>query len=176
MEGVPTYPAEDVKRYRKLKLWWNLTLDEGLDRVAKIFSYRPLVLDEEKKLTYSEVNDQATRLAHSFLEVGLKPGDRVIMHMPNVVEFCTIFYALQRIGVIPIMGIPRHDIKELVHFGNIAGAVAWIGPSTYKKTNYLEMLPEVKNKVPSLKHIVVVNGGQEKPGAISYHKLLSAVP
>ncbi len=175
MLGVPAYLAEDVKRYRKLRLWWNLTLDEGMDRIARIFTCRGMVLDETRKLSYSDVNDQATRLAYGLLEMGLRPGDRVIMHMPNVVEFCTVFYALQRIGVIPIMGIPRNDVKELVHFGNIAGAVAWIGPSSYRKTDYLEKLSVVKERVPSLKHIIVVDEGI-RPGTVSYHALLSSVP
>lgn len=176
MEGVPAYPADDIKKYRKLKLWWYISLGDGLDRMAKIFPYRTFVVDETKKLSYSEMNELATRLAYGFLGVGLRPGDRVIMHMPNVVEFCVVFFALQRIGVIPIMGVPRHGIKELAFFGKISGAVAWIGPSTFRKTNYLELLPEVKAQVPSLKHIIVVDEEGEKPGCISYENLMSQVP
>ncbi len=173
MEGVPAYPVEDVKKYKKLKLWWDINMGDGLDRMAKIFSYRTFVVDETKKLTYTEVNDQATRLAHGFLEIGLRPGDRVIMQMPNVVEFCVVFFALQRIGVIPIMGIPRHGTNELTFFGKISGAVAWIGPASSRKTNYLEMLQEVKSQVSSLKYIIVVDEEHEKHGQISYRKLLA---
>lgn len=176
MEGVPAYPVEDVKKYKRLKLWWDINVSDGLDRVAKIFSYRTFVVDETKKLSYSELNDQATRLAYGFLEIGLRPGDRVIMHMPNVVEFCVVFFALQRIGVIPIMGIPRHGARELAFFGKISEAVAWIGPANFRKTNYLEMLPEVKAQVPSLKHIIVVDEENEKHGQISYRKLLAETP
>ncbi len=174
LQGVPAYPAEDVKKYKKLKLWWDINMGDGLDRMAKIFPYRTFVVDETKKLAYDEVNDHATRLAYGFLELGFKPGDRVIMHMPNVVEFCTIFFALQRIGVIPILGVPRHGAKELAYFGKISDAVAWIGPSTFRKTNYLEMLPEVRAQVPSLKHVVVVDEENEKHGHVSYRKVLAS--
>lgn len=176
MEGVPAYPAEDVKKYKRLKLWWNMSLSEGLNRSAKIFDYRTFVVDETKKLSYAELNDQATRLAYGFLETGLRPGDRVIMQMPNIAEFCVVFFALQRIGVITIMGIPRHGIKELTFFGKVSDAVAWIGPAIYRKTNYVEMLPEVKAKVPSLKYIIVVDEENEEHGQISYRKLLAQAP
>lgn len=175
MEGVPAYKAEDVKKFRKLKLWWDMSLDEGLNRVAKIFSYRTFVIDEINKLSYEQLNERATRLAYGFLEVGLRPGDRVIMHMPNITEFCVVFFALQRIGVIPVMAVPRHGIKEMVYFGKITDAVAWIGPAIYRKTSYLQMLPEVRQKVPSLKYMIVVDD-EEKPGTISYHKLLAQAP
>lgn len=175
MEGVPPYSKEEIEKYRKQHLWWDLTLGEALDRMAAIYSYRTMVVDETKRATYTEVNEQVTRFALGLLELGLKPGDTVLMQLPNTVEFCVAFLAFQRIGVIPIMGVPRHAQKEMVHFGNIAKAVAWIGPSSYRKTNLLEMLPGLKSGIPSLKHMIIADDGPEKPGTLSYKKIMAQV-
>ncbi len=173
MQGVPPYSKEQLKKYKKLHLWWDMNLSEALERTATIYSYRTMVVDETKKITYSELNDQVTRLALGLIELGLRPGDTVLLQLPNVVEFCVIYLACQRIGVIPIMGVPRHAQKEMIHFGNIAGAKAWIGPAAFRKTNYLEMLPGFKAGIPSLKHIIMVEDGPERPGMLSYNKILS---
>lgn len=175
MDGVPSYPPEDVKKYKKLHLWCDMTLGESLERIATINYYRVMAADEKKKLTYSQLNQESTRLALGFLKAGFRPGDIVIMQMPNVVEFCVVFFALQKIGVVPIMGIPRHGLAEMTYFGNAARPVAWIGPSVYHNTDYMEMVSELKKKVPSLKYIVTVDEEPEKSGTISYQKLLAQV-
>lgn len=175
MEGVPPYSKEEIKKYRKLHLWWDITIGEALDRMATLYSYRTMVVDEAKRLTYEEVNNQATKLALILVEMGLNPGDTVLMQLPNIVEFCVAYLAFQKIGVVPIMGVPRHAQKEMIHFGNIAGAKAWIGPASYRKTNYLEMLPGLKEGIPSLKLIILVEDGVERPGYLSYNKLLTQV-
>lgn len=175
MEGVPPYSKEDISKYRKLHLWWDLTLGEAMERIATIYSYRTMVVDETKKITYSELNDQATRLGLSLIEMGFSPGDTVLMQLSNTVEFCVSYFAFQRIGVIPIMGVPRHALKEMIHFGKMANAKAWIGHSSFRKTNYLEMLPGLKEGIPSLKHIILVDDALERPGTVSYNKLLSQV-
>ena len=175
MEGVPPYSKERIDLYRKLHLWWDLNLSEALERIATIYSYRTVVVDETKKHSFTELNNQVTRLALGLAELGLRPGDTVLMQLPNTVEFCVAYFAFQRIGVIPIMGVPRHAQKEMIHFGKMAGAKAWIGPASYRKTNYLEMLPGLKEGIPSLKHLILVEDGAERPGLLSYGKLLSEV-
>lgn len=173
MEGVPPYSKEDIKKYRKLHIWWDMTLGQALDRMAAIYSYRNIVVDETTRITYTEFNNQVTRFSLGLIEIGLRPGDTVLMQLPNTIEFCVAYLAFQRIGVVPIMGVPRHALREMIHFGNIAQAKAWIGPAFFRKTNYLEMLPGLKAGIPSLKHLIVVDEGAEKPGTVSYSKILS---
>ena len=57
-----------------------------------------------------------TRLALNLLDEGLKPLDRVVMQLPNVVEFAYLYFALQKIGCIPIMALPTHRYREISQF------------------------------------------------------------
>ncbi len=177
MEGVPAYPVEDVKKYRKLHLWRDITLGEAFDQIARIYPNKIVVADDTRKITYADLAVLINRIALSFLEIGLKPGDVILMQVPNVMEFCAIYQALQKIGVIPVMAVPRHAEKEMEHFGQITNAVAWIGPAAYRKIDYLPMLQNLKKKLPHLKHIILLDeaGQPEKPGFESYQKILSQV-
>lgn len=174
MQGVVPYPEEDAKKYKRLRLWRDITMGEALDWIAKIYPDREALIDESKRLTYEELLQSANRLALALIEVGLKPGDKVIMQLPNVVEYGIVYLALQKMGAVPILSITRHAYVEIEHFARMAEAVAWIGPPQYGKIDYLEMLKKLRSELPSLKHIILVDeGSREKPGTISYHKLLS---
>jgi len=40
--------------------------------------------------------------------VGIRALDRVVLQLPNVPELIVAYFALQRLGAIPIMALPAH--------------------------------------------------------------------
>jgi non-ribosomal peptide synthetase component E (peptide arylation enzyme) len=48
-----------------------------------------------------------------------------------------VFYALQKIGAIPVLFIARHGLAEILHVAELTDPVAWIGPEQYHNTVYL---------------------------------------
>lgn len=175
MEGVPAYSAEDINKYRRLHLWWDITLGEAFDRIARIYPHKIVLADDSRRITYADMAELINRIALGFLEIGLRPGNAVVMQVPNVLEFCAIYQACQKIGVVPVMAVPRHAEKEIEHFASITGSAAWVGPVAYRKTDYMPMLQNLKKKVSSLKHIIVLDepGEAEKPGCESYQKIVA---
>ena len=89
----------------------------------------------EQSVTYTELNDRATRLALNLLDEGIKPLDRVVVQLPNVVEFVYLYFALQKIGCIPIMALPTHRYREMSQFAELSGAVACVTPDKGPKTS-----------------------------------------
>ncbi|MBW1848381.1 MAG: long-chain-fatty-acid--CoA ligase [Deltaproteobacteria bacterium] len=61
------------------------------------------VICNETELTFSELNNQANKLANWILAQGIKKGDRAVMLMPNCAEFAAVYFALMKIGVIAVI-------------------------------------------------------------------------
>ena len=49
----------------------------------------------------SSSNARATNLALNLLDLGLRPLDRLVVQLPNRVQFAYLYLALQKIGAIP---------------------------------------------------------------------------
>lgn len=174
MEGVPAYPAKEARQYRKLRLWKDITLGEALDYTAKVYPGKEAVVDYQKRWTFNELSRLTTDLATALVELGLEPGDKIMMQVPNQVEWELLYLAMQKIGVVPVPCNPRHSNQEIENFGKATGASVWIGPPSHRKFDYLEMLRDIRPKLPSLRHIILVEqSGSERPGMLSLNKLLA---
>ncbi len=117
LEGVVRFPPEFAARYRAKGYWEDRSLTETFDGVFSKYAERLAVIDRDRYVTYAEINERATRLALNLLDEGLKPLDRIVVQLPNVTEFVYLYFALQKIGCIPIMALPTHryyEINELV--------------------------------------------------------------
>lgn len=75
------------------------------DRVA-------LVVGEEE-WTYSQLASESRRLAHSLYALGVKPGDRVAIHMLNCVEAVLSYIACWRLGAIGVPINVRYKTPEV---------------------------------------------------------------
>ncbi len=67
------------------------------DRAAVVWEGEP---GDSRTLTYTELADEANRLAAGLLGLGVAKGDVVAIYMPNLVEAFTAIHACNRIGAI----------------------------------------------------------------------------
>jgi crotonobetaine/carnitine-CoA ligase len=58
--------------------------------------------DAGTPLTFSQVNRRVNRLAHGLTAHGVKKGDKVVLYMPNSLEFVLIWWALTKIGAVEV--------------------------------------------------------------------------
>jgi fatty-acyl-CoA synthase len=54
--------------------------------------------DARRRLTYGELEHEINQVAHALIGLGVAPGDRVGIMLPNCIEFLTVLSALPRIG------------------------------------------------------------------------------
>ena len=97
LEGVVPFPTEFAKRYRAKGYWRDRSLAEEFAQVFKQYADRIAFIDRDSSYTYSEVDRVSERLALNLLEAGLAPLDRVVVQLPNVIEFVFLYFALQKI-------------------------------------------------------------------------------
>jgi fatty-acyl-CoA synthase len=65
---------------------------------AQVRPDRLAVADGDRRLSYGEFDREVNQVAHALRRLGVGPGDRVAITLPNCVEFLVILQALPRIG------------------------------------------------------------------------------
>jgi long-chain acyl-CoA synthetase len=65
--------------------------------------------------TYRELSEQAARLAQAFKTLGLNPGDRLGLMLPNCPQLVTAYHAALRLGAVVVMLNPLLSPKELTY-------------------------------------------------------------
>jgi long-chain acyl-CoA synthetase len=105
----------------------------------------PAIRFLERSIPYEELNRQVDRLAHGFVQAGLRPGDVCILMIPNSIEWIIIYYALAKVGavILPVNFLYRKG--ELEHIFKDSGARAFIGHK-----DYLEHPCQVMDAMPNI--------------------------
>jgi len=162
LKGFTPYRKEDAEKYNRLGWWAGLTLGDLLDKAADIYPSKEALVDDKSRLTYSQVRAMVNRLAISLMELGIKTMDRVLVQLPNWNEFVYSYFALQKIGAIPVLLIDRYRPYEINHLFRLTGAASWIVPEKYRKTDYLPIIKDVLKKTPQIKHVILARGGRHR--------------
>ncbi|MFF5996602.1 AMP-binding protein [Lysinibacillus sp. KU-BSD001] len=97
-----------------------------LARNARKYPQAEAIVSMGKRTTYSELNKLVNQLADALIEKGVFPGDKVILFMPNVLEFVISYFAVQRIGAIVVPINAKFTLKEVKFVMNHADAKAII--------------------------------------------------
>ncbi|MDZ4247625.1 MAG: AMP-binding protein, partial [Dehalococcoidia bacterium] len=164
------FSREEIHEYVSKDIWSNLTFGDILDRNAAGIPDRIAVIDDSKAVTWGEMKEKSDRLALHFLKLGLKYGDFVVLISPNIVEFYFILFGLARIGVIPVMCLPRHRKMEVSHMVVLHDARAIIVPSG-ERFDFTTMVNEFRKESPTLEFFFTL-GGSPVEGWLSIEQLL----
>jgi len=171
LKGFVPYPDAFVEGYRQKGLWVDKTIGEELDGAVARYGDKIALACEGRYTTYRELGERATRLALHFVEKGLRSYDRVILQLPNELEFAYCFYAAVKIGAIPIMALPAHRGAEITFFAQFNGAKAHIMPAQYKDFSHQTLSREVREKALQMT-LQFVSGGPVEEGFVSISALL----
>ena len=144
IEGVVRFPPEFAARYRAKGYWEDRSLRDTFDELFARHAERVAVIDRDQAVTYAQIDQRSTRLALNLLDEGLAPLDRVVVQLPNVVEFVYLYCALQKIGAIPIMALPTHRFREMSQFIELSGAVACATPDQTKDFDYRDLVRRMR--------------------------------
>jgi 2,3-dihydroxybenzoate-AMP ligase len=171
LPGVTPFPPEFAARYRARGYWADRPLIAHFLDAFDQFAGRVAVIDDTGSYTYAELADASQRVALNLLDLGLQPGDRVVLQLPNTRFFASLYVGLQRIGVIPIMALPSHRYRELRQFVGLSGAVAAAAPATAGETDFAELHRRVSAEHPALRLSILQGGAGGAPGRFGLEEL-----
>lgn len=171
IEGFEPYRAEDAEKYNRLRWWLGMTWGDMFDKATDLYPGKVGLVDDTVRLTFGELRKKVDGLAIGFMNLGIKEREFVFLQIPNWHEYVVVFYALQKIGAIPVLFIARHGLAEILHIAELTHPVAWIGPERYRNTDFLPLLRQVMEKDHGLRHLISVRG-QNSPGFIPLESLM----
>jgi 2,3-dihydroxybenzoate-AMP ligase len=174
VEGVVPFPRDYAAMCRAKGYWRDRTLAQEFAVVFKAFAARIAVIDGDRQYTYADVDRLSDRLALNLLALGLTPLQAAVLQLPNVAEFIVLYFALQKIGVIPIAALSTHRYAELSQFVRIASATSCFYPESQGDFVFGPMVQRVQNESPSLQFRVVL--GNAGAGEHSLTDLIEREP
>lgn len=166
LENCTPWPERFVQDYLCRGYWEANSLTNLLEERARVFPERTFVSDAQGRLSYRQVDRLAAAVAVRLLDLGLKSRDIVLVQFPNIREFIIVFFALQKIGVIPVMCLPPHRSRELTYFAELTGAKAYFFPQRFRNFDYLSMAKEIQSTTPTLQYLLATEDGIES--GVSY--------
>ncbi|MGW0363983.1 (2,3-dihydroxybenzoyl)adenylate synthase [Streptomyces sp. NPDC002990] len=160
LDGCTPWPEELADRYWAAGYWRGNTLDNLLRGWALQYGPRTALVHGGARITYASMNRRVGRMAAGFRQRGLRPGQRVVVQLPNVPEFVITVFALMRAGVVPVLCPVSHRASEVFHVVRVTQAVGYVGPSTYQGFDHAAMASDIAAREPFLRRVFTL----EAPG------------
>lgn len=151
-----TWPPELAARYEARGYWRAETFRQVLAARAAERGDAIAIVGGDQRWSYAELARRTDVAAAGFLALGLSPGDRVLIQLPNVPELFAVVFGLFRAGLIPVFTLPAHRSTEIIHFAKNSSASAYVIIDWHDGFDYRALASAVARKVPSLRHVVVV--------------------
>ena len=96
--------------------------DEFIARPAREQPQKIAVLGVARQATYAELAHEVNRVAVALRDSGCRPGDRVLVVLPDSVEFIASFFGAAKIGALPVPVNSMARASDYQHFLMDCGA------------------------------------------------------
>ncbi len=141
-----------------------------LERSAEVFPDRTAIVYDDRRLTYREMAEEATRLANALEASGISSGDRVAYLLPNLPEMLIAHFGVPLAQAVLVAINTRLSGPEIEYILGHSGARVLVVDS--------ELYPVVADHLgscPELAEVVVVDdvGRGTAEGTIAYGDLLA---
>ena len=124
---APDVPREiDVSQYESVVAFFDECTTRFRERVAYV--------SVGESLTYAELARKATAFAAYLQSVGVKPGDRVAIMLPNTFQYPVALFGVLKAGAIVVNVNPLYTVRELSHQLKDSGAQTIVVFENFAKT------------------------------------------
>jgi len=149
---------------RRAGVWPDRLVTDYLDEAARRDSAAPAVVENNSmtgqvtRLSYGELRTRSIRIACALAALGVERGHVVALQAPNWWHYPAVYAACVRIGAVinPLMPIFRE--RELEFMLGLAEARVLIVPREFRGFDYVAMAKDLKDRLPTLKHVLVIGG------------------
>ena len=164
LAGVTPIPPDFAARYRERGYWEDVPLGRFYDGVFTSHGESLALISGDERVTYKELKERIDRLALHLLELGVAPLDRWVLQMPNIPEFVYLYFALQRLGAIPIMALAGHRWNEINAFFELSGANGYAVSERLGDFESQQLVAQIREAHPSVQIVLGVERIRELVG------------
>ena len=146
------------------------TFEQSADRLPK----KTALVCDGQRLTYTDLELRANRLAHGLRSLDVRRGDRVVLHLPNSVELVTGIYGTLKAGGVFVPVNSTIKPEKLAYILGNCGARSCITTA-----RGAEALQPLRSELPELRSVIVTSGGtsdHQLPNGVGFDDLLSDSP
>jgi 2,3-dihydroxybenzoate-AMP ligase len=151
-----TYPQEFVDQYRREGLWGTRTIADEFHETAVRHPDHDAVVAAEGRLTYAGLDARTDRLAVAYADLGLEPGDPVIVQVTNRLESVVAWYALLKAGLVPVATLAAHRGHEIAHISRTVGARAHLVEPGTRGIDLVAFAHQQARDHPTMRHVLVL--------------------
>jgi fatty-acyl-CoA synthase len=136
------------------------TIGARFDRTVARFGDREALVSRQqgRRFTYAELAEAVDRVARGLLAAGLEPGERVGIWAPNCIEWALVQFATAKLGIILVNINPAYRTSELEYALSQSGCRMLIAAQSFKSSDYVAMVGEVRPAVATLEQVVFLDG------------------
>ncbi len=128
-----------------------------LQRHAQAIPEKTLLVVEDEEISYGEFAAETETIARALVALGVAPGDKIALILPNSGVWYKLYWAAVRIGAQPVPFDPQIGEWEMARLLGLTGVTVCFAATRYRQNAILENLLLARREVPTLARIVVVD-------------------
>jgi acyl-CoA synthetase (AMP-forming)/AMP-acid ligase II len=115
------------------------TFWELIERRAALTPDRPVLIQDDRTLTFGELRDRCERVAAGLYGLGVRPGSVVAWQLPTRLETALLSFALTRLGAVQSPVIPFYRDREVGFALRESKAAFFAVPGTWRGFDHTTM-------------------------------------
>lgn len=140
---------------------------------------KPAVVTPARSLTWQELDEEAARLSGVLLDLGVGPGDKVGILMPNCCEWAAWAHGVAGIGAVVVPVNTRFRVDELAYQLKASDTRVLVMQRAIGDIDFLEMIrglvPEIavaapkglgSATLPALRHVICLDATSGDPAGL----------
>ena len=154
-EGTVPWPGDLAREYSKAGWWRGRDLGAEIADVAVARPDATALVDGGTRIGYGSLLARADALAGRLARLGLRPGMRIVVQLPNCWQFVVLTLACLRAGIVPVMALPAHRRHELAYLCEHSEARALAVPDVLRGFDHQQLAEELLAASPTVEHVLV---------------------
>jgi len=149
----------------------SITIADLLPRAVELFGDRAAqkhkVEGEWRDVTFAEVGEIVWEIGRGLIDLGVEPGERVSVLCTTRVEWAWCSFAISAAGAVVVPIYPTNSPEECAWVAGNSESVAIV----CEDGSQVAKIAAVRDQLPRLRHIVVVEGTHANDGTVSLGEL-----
>ncbi|MBI2832570.1 MAG: long-chain-fatty-acid--CoA ligase [Chloroflexi bacterium] len=136
---------------------------------AAICPDREAIIFEDKRITFSQLNERTNRLANALKKLGVNKGDRIALIQVNTNANIEAYFACAKLGAVYVPLNFRAKAEEFTYMINTAEV-----NTLFVGDRYVSIVNPIRDKIPCVRNFIALEG--KHPEMLDYEKLIASSP